>query len=172
MSQPLQTCVFKWLDIQIDEISELANLKNKGYLLEVDVSYPRSLHDSHNDLPFMCEMMVIGGVESLVPNLRDEKNYVIHIRALDQALKHGLVLERIHRATEFNQYPWMKTYIDFNTKLRMAAANNFEKDFFNPIQAGGWGGGAHIVPLLEVFLCFAETACSRLMKLSDFSIII
>ena len=77
----------------------------------------------------MCEKMVIGGVEKLIPNLR-EKNYVIHIRALDQALKHGLVLERIHRVIEFNQYPWMKTYIDFNTKLRTAAANDFEKDFF------------------------------------------
>ena len=129
MSQPLPTCGFKWVDIQIDEISELAKLKNKGYLLEVDVSYPRSLHDSH-DLPFMCEKMVIGGVEKLVPNLRDKKNCVIHIRALYQALKHGLVLERIHRAIEFNQYPWMKTYIDFNTKLRTATANDFEKDFF------------------------------------------
>ena len=78
----------------------------------------------------MCEKMVIGGVEKLVPNLRDKKNYVIHIRALDQALKHGLVLEQIHRVIEFNQYPWMKTYIDFNTKLRTAAANDFEKDFF------------------------------------------
>ena len=73
---------------------------------------------------------MIGGVEKLVPNLRDKKNYVIHIRVLDQALKHGLVLERIHRVTEFNQYPWMKTYIDFNTKLRTAATNDFEKDFF------------------------------------------
>ena len=130
MSQPLPTCRFKWVDIQIDEISGLAKLKIKGYLLEVDISYPSELHDSHNDLPFMCEKMVIGGVEKLVPNLRDKKNYVIHIRALDQALKHGLVLEQIHRAIEFNQYPWMKTYIDCNTKLRMAAANDFEKDFF------------------------------------------
>ena len=107
----------------------MAKPKNKGYLLEVDVSYPRSLHDSHNDLPFMREKMVIGRVEKLVPNFRDKKNYVIHIRALDQALRHGLVLERIHRAIEFNQYPWMKTYTDFNTKLRTAAANDFEKDF-------------------------------------------
>ena len=93
MSQPLPTCGFKWVDIQTDEISELAKIKKKGYLLEVDVSYPRSLHDSHNNLPFMCEKMVIGGVGKLVPNVRDKKNYVIHIQALDQALKHGLVLE-------------------------------------------------------------------------------
>ena len=50
---------------------------------------------SHNDLPFMCERMNINGVEKLIPNLFDKKKYVIHIRALDQALKHGLVLEKI-----------------------------------------------------------------------------
>ena len=35
-----------------EEISKLAKLKNKGYLLEADVKYPKELHDSHNDLPF------------------------------------------------------------------------------------------------------------------------
>ena len=78
----------------------------------------------------MCEGMVINGVEKLIPNLYYKKRYVIHIRALEQALKHGLVLERIHRATEFEQSVWMKEYIDFNTKLRTAAANDFEKDFY------------------------------------------
>ena len=78
----------------------------------------------------MCECMVIGGVEKLIPNLYYKKRYVIHIRALDQALKHGLVLERIHRVIEFKQSAWVKEYIDFNTKLRTAAANDFEKDFY------------------------------------------
>ena len=45
-------------------------------------------------------------------------------------LKHGLVLERIHRAIEFKQSAWMKEYIDFNTKLRTAAKNDFEKYFY------------------------------------------
>ena len=78
----------------------------------------------------MCGRMVINGVEKLVPNLYYKKRYVIHIRALDQALKHGLVLECIHRAIEFKQFAWMKEYIDFNSKLRTAATNDFEKDFY------------------------------------------
>ena len=78
----------------------------------------------------MCERMEINGVEKLVPNLRDKKNYVTHIPALNQVLQHGLRLDGIHRAIEFDQSPWLKTYIDFNTQLRMAATNDFEKDFF------------------------------------------
>ena len=42
-----------------DEIGILVNRDNKGYLLEVDVKYLEELHDSHNDLPFMCEKMEI-----------------------------------------------------------------------------------------------------------------
>ena len=78
----------------------------------------------------MCERMKINGAEKLIPNLYYKKRYVIHIRVLEQVLKHGLVLERIHKAIEFNQSAWMKEYIDFNTKLRTAAANDFEKDFY------------------------------------------
>ena len=130
MSQPLPTGGFKWVDVNPSEISELATRTDKGYILEVDVSYPKDLHNSHNDLPFMCERMEINGVEKLVPNLRDKKNYVIHIQALNQVLQHGLRLDRIHRAIEFDQSPWLKTYIDFNTQLRTAATNDFEKDFF------------------------------------------
>ena len=130
MSQPLPTGGFKWVDVNPNEISELATRTDKGYLLEVDVSYPCELQNPHNDLPFMCERMEINGVEKLVPNLRDKKSYVIHIQALNQALQHGLRLDRIHQAIEFNQSPWLKTYIDFNTQLRMAATNDFEKDFF------------------------------------------
>ena len=84
MSQPLPTGGFKWVDVNPNEISKLATRTDKGYLLEVDVSNPKELHNPHNDLPFMCERMEINGIEKLVPNLRDKKNYVIHIQALNQ----------------------------------------------------------------------------------------
>ena len=139
MSQSLPTVGFKWVSTEPNEVRELAARTDKGYLLEVDVSYPRELHDFHNDLPFMCEKMKISGVEKLVPNLHNKRNYVIHIRALDQALSHRLVVECIHRAIEFDQSAWMKPYIDFNTQLRTKATNNFEKDFFKLMNNSAFG---------------------------------
>ena len=130
MSQPLPTGGFRWVSTNPNEISELATRTDKGYILEVDVSYSKELHNPHNDLPFMCERMEINNVEKLVPNLYDKKNYVIHIRALDQTLTHGLILDRIHRDIEFDQSAWMRLFIDFNTQLRTKATNDFEKDFF------------------------------------------
>ena len=129
MSQPLPTGGFKWVNVNPNRIHELVN-GDKGYLLVVDVRYPTEIYDSHDELPFLSERMEINGVTKLVPNLRNKNKYVIHVRALAQALEHGLILERIYRAIEFNQSAWMKPYIDFNTKLRSLAKNIFKKDFF------------------------------------------
>ena len=59
MSQPLSTGGFHWVDLDKSKgvkyiVDELAKRKDHGYLLEVDVAYPKELHDYHNDLSFMC----------------------------------------------------------------------------------------------------------------------
>ena len=65
-----------------------------------------------------------------MPNLKDKKGYVVQIKALDQALRHGLKLKKVHRVIEFQQSRQMKAYIMLNTRLRKNASNEFEKDFF------------------------------------------
>ena len=46
--------------------------------------------------------MKINGVEKLIPKLNNKTNYVVHIKALNQALKHGLFLKKVHRVVEFS----------------------------------------------------------------------
>ena len=137
MSQPLPTGEFKWIDVREEvEPKKMVETLEKnsnwgyGYLLEMGVEYPRELHNHHNDLPFLCEKIKVNGVEKLVPNLCDKEKYVIHVKTLKQALDHGLVLKKNHRVIQFKQSAWMKEYIDFNTRLRTAAKNDFEKDFY------------------------------------------
>ena len=103
---------------------------DKVYILELDVEYPKKLHDLHSDLPFLPERMKINKCSKLVCNLRDKNNYVVHIRSLKQALDHGLILKKVHRVIQFDQEAWLKEYIDMNTDLRKQAKNDFEKDFF------------------------------------------
>ena len=99
------------------------------YFLEVDIEYPKQLWSSHKDLSFLPEGRKLEKVEKLVCNIEDKEKYVIHIRALKQALNNGLILKDVHRVIKFNQEAWLKPYIDMNTKLRKEAKNEFEKDF-------------------------------------------
>ena len=94
------------------------------------MEYPKQLFRSHKELPFLPERRKLEKVEKLVCSIEDKEKYVIHIRALKQALNHGLVLKDVHRVIKFNQEAWLKPYIDMNTKLRTEAKNEFEKDFF------------------------------------------
>ena len=106
MVQKLLTGGFIWVenaDKLKSNINKLAKQARKGYLLVADVSYPNNLYDLHNDLTFMCEKRKTSGVRKLVPNLYNNKKYVIHITALDQAHKHGLILDKICRVIEFDQ---------------------------------------------------------------------
>ena len=75
--------------------------------------------------------------EKLVPNLKDKKRYAVHIKALNQALKHGLKVKRLHRVIEFQQSKWMKAYVILNTSLRKDAKN--EKDFFKLMKNSVFG---------------------------------
>ena len=98
--------------------------------MEVDLEYPKSLHDLHNDYPLAPEQIVVNKVKKLIPNLGDKKKYVIHYENLKQYLNLGLKLTHIHRGIKFEESPWLKSYIDINTDLRTKAKNDFEKDFF------------------------------------------
>ena len=153
MSQYLPTGCFKWMkQKQIDKI-DIAKYKEdskKGLILEVDLEYHKDLHNLHNDYPLGAEKVCVnkdmlfeyckriankynisvGLVSKLIPTLNDKEKYVLHYRNLQLYTDLGLKVTKIHRVLEFNQSPWLKQYIDFNTQKRTNAKNSFEKDFF------------------------------------------
>ena len=63
---------------------------DKGYILEVDVEYPKNLYDFHSDLSFLPERTKINKCNKLVCNLYDKNNYFVHIRSFKQALDHNI----------------------------------------------------------------------------------
>ena len=153
MSQALPTGGFKWLSSkQIEKINlgKYTENSKKGMILEVDLEYPTELHNSHNDYCVAAEKLcatknmlspyckqilekfniTIGQVKKLIPTLADKQKYVLHYRNLQLYLDLGLKLKKVHRVLMFNQSPWLKQYIDFNTQKRTHAKNSFEKDFF------------------------------------------
>ena len=108
----------------------LKHWKNIPCILEVDLEYPKDLHDLYNDYQLAPERLKIGNVEKLIPNLWDKEKYIVHHENLKLYLELGLKIKKIHRGIKFREEPWMKSYIALNTRLRTEAKNDFEKDFF------------------------------------------
>ena len=141
---------FKWIDPASFNLDNVIGDSEKGHILEVDLIYPKELHDAHNDYPYCCEHKILeedrlspyskfiakkhelarGKSSELISSLTDENRYVIHEMNLKQAVDAGLILTKIHRVIEFKQKPWMKDFIDFNINKRKESKNEFEKRFF------------------------------------------
>ena len=121
-----------------------------GYFLEVDLEYPKELHDSHNDyrlcpekievkydiLSNYCKEIVdwygikIGGVKKLTPNLYGKVRYPIHCKNLKYYLSLGMKLKRIHRILKLKQSNWLKVFTDYNTKKRQESPDELNKRLY------------------------------------------
>ena len=150
MSDYLPYGEFKWVEHENFNIKTMNDDDNVGYFLEVDLEYPKELHNLHNDLPVAPESINIknnecfcvsdyqtelkkelnilnSNTKKLIPNLNDKVKYVLHSKNLEYYLNLGLKLQKVHRVLKFNQKKWLKPYIDFNTIQRTECSKNNDK---------------------------------------------
>ncbi|XP_067208470.1 uncharacterized protein, partial [Linepithema humile] len=133
MCQPLPYAKFRWVDdVENFNVMSVASDSATGYVLEVDLEYPVNLHDAHSDLPFCPTRDKPPGKREikLLATLCDKQRYVIHYRNLQQCVRHGLRIAKIHRVLQFAQSPWLRGYIELNTQFRTRATNDFEKNLY------------------------------------------
>ena len=133
-----------------------------GYILEVDLEYPKELRGLHSDYPLApkvmngkANMLSEKQVErfklmeiqnpkdekttKLILNLSDKEKHIVQIRTWQFYLKHGLKLKKIRRAMRFERKEILKPHIEFNTAKRNNARNDFEKDIFKLSHNAGFG---------------------------------
>ena len=144
---------FEWCDgLTLEDIKNWKTDDDTGYILEVDLKYPCSIHDKTADLPLAPEHLRIhngvlteymknkwkvmypnrefNGSQKLVMSQNDKECYVVHIALLQFYIEMGMKLVKVYTAISFDQKAWLKSYIDGNTQKRMEARNSFEKDFY------------------------------------------
>ncbi|CAP20447.2 Protein CBG23644 [Caenorhabditis briggsae] len=128
MSQKLPYDEFEFInaaDFSMEMIENL-NSQGKGCILEVDLDYPDSLHDKHNDLPFCSENKRVGTTNKLINDFSPKRNYVIHYKNLLQAIQQGLGLDQKSRNNidcaypsynKPNEFPCLPFYQDLRWQL-------------------------------------------------------
>jgi len=185
MSQLLPTGNFKWEnpnDFNQERILKLNDAGKRGYYFEVDLEYPKKLHDLHNDYPMAPENIQgeyspkmkkllskhdvkVDKSKKLIPNLKNKTKYGVHYRLLKFYLSHGLKLTKIHRVVSFDQEAWLKPYIDFNTQMRAKASSDFEKGFFKLLNNAIYGKCCeNIRKRKDIKLCTSEKKAQRLFN--------
>ena len=102
MSKKLPINNFKWCDtlkmFTSDFVKNYDSDSYTGYVLEVDIYYPKELHKSHRDLSFLAIKK-----EKLLTTLENKERYVVHIASLKQALQHGLEFKKVRRVISYTQ---------------------------------------------------------------------
>lgn len=150
MSQPLPYAGLKLVDIELSEVLKTPDDDKYGYIVEIDLEFPKEIHDKLKEYPpcpenispdaewlgeYQHEIIKLNNTKynscpKLVPHLYKHEKYCIHYRNLKFISELGVKLGKVHNIVRFRQKPWLKTYIDFNTVKRTQAKNEFEKDFF------------------------------------------
>lgn len=133
---------FKWCDTA--DLAETINTPDDspiGYILEVDLHYPKELHGKHKDYPLCAETRSApySKHKKLLLTLYDKEKYVIHYKMLKMVLLQGLKVTCIHRILQFNQSAWLAPYIAFNTEQRTKATNEFEKNLYKLMSNAVYG---------------------------------
>jgi hypothetical protein len=140
--------------VGIDKILSLKDDAKKGFLFDVNLHYPKSLHDNHNGYPLAPENKVIKKewlnewqqkdynntkISKLITSFHDKIEYGVSYRLLKLYIQHGLIITKINRVLEFTQSDFMKSYIMKNTNERANARNEFEKDFYKLMNNSVYG---------------------------------
>ena len=136
MSSLLATSDFRFLteyEIASFVLSETSPTDGTCYVLEVDLLYPRVLHDLHSGYLLAAEKLKITrdmlspypeslvgepfmAQEKLSPNLYDKTQYFTHYENFKFYLEAGMKIKNIHRLMSFTQSDWIRPYIDFKTQ--------------------------------------------------------
>ncbi len=153
MKYPLPLRNFRWMtkkEISNFDIEKQVTATNgPGYILEVDLEYPKELHLLHNSYPLAPEtievtwndlspyskncLRALKGAEErykakkLTSTFRKRERYLVHGLNLKLYLQNGLILKKIHRGITFYQEKFLKPFIDNCTEKRMTASSVTEQ---------------------------------------------
>ena len=109
MSEKLPTGNFRWLSKEKVDMFSVHNIDAEGetcYILDVNLEYPKAIHDLHNDYPLAVECKYIEeadlslynqyflkehnekfkSTKKLYPDLKDKKNYVCSLKIIKEVV--------------------------------------------------------------------------------------
>lgn len=165
-----------WLEIEL--------MKEKGYFVEVTLEYPEEIWNQTSSFPLCPENRIIT-YDMLSPYQRnvlkhvynknsykqskltatffDREKIVLHALNLKLYLQLGMKIKEVHRVIQFDQKPFMKSWVDFCTDKRSKSTNDFSKNFWKLLVNSVYGKTIEsIVDRKQVKICRDPVSFSKL----------
>jgi hypothetical protein len=123
---------YTFVDVGLHDWSKVDLDGDYGYFLEVDLSFPREIHDYLNCFPPVPERKKPPGgtTPRLIQDFLPKKDYVIAIGHFQLVLKLGVKCDRISRVLQYRQSNYMRAYVEVISKWRREAKSTCESNFF------------------------------------------
>ena len=157
---PLPLKDFSIVEKSLADILLTSETSEWGYIVEVNLTIPEELHDFFADYPLAPsrEVVDIGAmsnelvdmlgklrittlpkVPKLLQTLHPKEGYVLHYLTLKLYHELGMKITHLGKVLQFRQSHWMAPFVDLNTRLRKAAVNNFQENFYKLIVNSAFG---------------------------------
>ena len=157
MSQPLHFDELKFdNNVKLEDILNTPDDSDIGYFIEVSLTYPNIIKEKTKNFPFApvnkkinpdkfsdymkeIEPDIYIQNKKLICDWSDKKYYLVHYRMLKFYVRHGMIVDKVHKIVSFRQSRWLEKYINFNTQKRNQAVNDFEKVFYKLLNNAFYG---------------------------------
>ena len=157
---PLPLNDFSIVEKSLADILLTSETSEWGYIVEVNLTIPEELHDFFADYPLAPsrEVVDIGAmsneqvdmlgklgittlpkVPKLLQTLHPKEGYVLHYLTLKLYHELGMKITHLGKVLQFRQSHWMAPFVDLNTRLRKAAVNKFQENFYKLIVNSAFG---------------------------------
>ena len=146
--------------VTIEQILQTPDDAEFEYIVCVDLDYPGSIHDAHQDFPMAPTREPVDSMwlssnpldileeyhlpkaskcNKLLQTLYDKKYYTLHYVTLKIYERNGIKVSKLHKVLKFRESKWLAKYIELNTKLRQAATSKVAENFFKLMNDSAFG---------------------------------
>jgi hypothetical protein len=159
LSMHLPQSDFRWIEeseerrrLVLEQLPHMDIHTSEGFVAEVDLFIPSSIHSLLDDLPLAPERSTVSddmltafmrsqlasssssdyhSQQKLLLTHLPKRHYVIHFALLQFYMKMGVIVTEVHRCVRFHQSPYFERYITFNSQQRQSTTSNeLSKEYY------------------------------------------
>ena len=129
---------------KLEDILKTPDDSDIVHLVETDLKYSIEIKENSKNFPFCPENEKTNPdtytqTKKLSCDWTDKKKFLIHYRMLNFHVRHGIIVEKVHKIIPFKQSKWLGKFLNFDTQKRNKAKNEFQEGSYKLLNIAFFG---------------------------------